>query len=79
MHTKWTVISANTNKTTAREGRRGWIRNVISSCKSNLRWLVANFNTQGKLSVIKSQIRFIAKTNVFTSYKIYNDLITKSC
>ena len=41
--------------------------------------VVANFNTQGKLSVIKSQIRFIAKTNVFTSYKIYNDLITKSC
>ena len=40
--------------------------------------VVANFNTQGKLSVIKSQIRFIAKTNVFTSYKIYNDLITKS-
>ena len=72
MHTKWTTRPQSV------EERRGWIRNVISSCKSNLRWLVANFNTQGKLSVIKSQIRFIAKTNVFTSHKIYNDLITQS-
>ena len=74
MHTKWTKSSGPQFQWWS----RGWIRTVISSGKSNLRWLVANFNTQGKLSVIKSQIRFIAKTNVFTSYKIYNDLITKS-